>query len=87
MNIPILLSSGKAVDYNNKNLIIKYDKADAFNYEAISSQENTKFVEDFLNNYYNRDISVRFVLDKDEKKQEAIRNLEKIIGKENLNRI
>ena len=87
MNIPILLSSGKAVDYNNKNLIIEYDKADAFNYEAISSQENTKFVEDFLNNYYNRDISVRFILDKDEKKQEAIRNLEKIIGKENLNRI
>ena len=87
MNIPILLSSGKAVDYNNKNLLIEYDKADAFNYEAISSQENTKFVEDFLNNYYNRDISVRFILDKDEKKQEAIRNLEKIIGKENLNRI
>lgn len=87
MNIPILLSSGKAVDYNNKTLIIEYDRADAFNYEAISNQENTKFVEDFLNNYYNRDISVRFILDKDEKKQEAIRNLEKIIGKENLNRI
>lgn len=87
MNIPILLSSGKAVDYNNKTLVIEYDKADAFNYEAISNQENTKFVEDFLNNYYNRDISVRFVLDKDEKRQEAIRNLEKIIGKENLNRI
>lgn len=87
MNIPILLSSGKAVDYNNKTLIIEYDRADAFNYEAISNQENTKFVEDFLNNYYNRDISVRFILDKGEKKQEAIRNLEKIIGKENLNRI
>ncbi|WP_019131736.1 DNA polymerase III subunit gamma/tau [Peptoniphilus obesi] len=87
MNIPILLSSGKAVDYKNKTLIIEYDRADAFNYEAISNQENTKFVEDFLNNYYNRDISVRFILDKDEKKQEAIRNLEKIIGKENLNRI
>ena len=87
MNIPILLSSGKAADYNNKTLVIEYDKADAFNYEAISNQENTKFVEDFLNNYYNRDISVRFVLDKDEKRQEAIRNLEKIIGKENLNRI
>lgn len=87
MNIPILLSSGKAVDYNNKTLIIEYDRADAFNYEAISNQENTKFIEDFLNNYYNRDISVRFILDKDEKKQEAIRNLEKIIGKENLNRI
>lgn len=87
MNIPILLSSGKAVDYNNKTLIIEYDRADAFNYEAISNQENTKFVEDFLNNYYNRDISVRFILDKDEKKQEAIKNLEKIIGKENLNRI
>ena len=87
MNIPILLSSGKAVDYNNKTIVIEYDKSDAFNYEAISNQENTKFVEDFLNNYYNRDISVRFVLDKDEKRQEAIRNLEKIIGKENLNRI
>lgn len=87
MNIPILLSSGKAVDYNNKTLIIEYDRADAFNYEAISNQENTKFVEDFLNNYYNRNISVRFILDKDEKKQEAIKNLEKIIGKENLNRI
>ncbi len=87
INVPILLSSGRVKDYNNQTLVIEFDKSDTFKYKAISDDDNVAFIEDFLNNYYNRDIKLRFVLDDDREKESAIEKLEELFGKDNINRI
>lgn len=85
--MPILLSAGRVEDYNNQTLVIEFDKPDGFKYKAISDKDNVAFIEDFLNNYYNSDIKVRFTLKDDREKESAIEKLEELFGKDNINRI
>ncbi|CDZ74650.1 DNA polymerase III, gamma and tau subunits [Peptoniphilus sp. ING2-D1G] len=87
VNIPILLSSGRVEDYNNQTLVIEFEKSDSFKYKAISDEDNIAFIEDFLNNYYNKEIKVRFTLNEDREKETAIEKLEELFGKDNINRI
>ena len=87
INVVILLSAGRPVDFNNNTLIIEYESSDKFKYTAISDKDNVGFIEDFLGNYYNRKISIRFKLADNKDLEESIEKLENLFGKENINRI
>ncbi|RVU53844.1 DNA polymerase III subunit gamma/tau [Anaerosphaera multitolerans] len=87
VNIAVLLSMARVSDFKNNTLFIEYDEKNFFNYKAISTEDNVKFITDFLNNYFKENMEIKFQIANFKEKNEAIERVENIFGNENIERI
>lgn len=91
INIYALIMEGKPISFHNNLLTIVYKEGFGFHKEAVSSPQNKEFVEAIVSKYFNKDITIHFIMEgnlpnkvsKDSSsKEEAIKGVIDFFGKD-----
>ena len=69
ISVYALVVEGDLLSFENNLLTIGYKEGFGFHYQAISKEENKEFVEQIVSTYFNKNITVRFVLGDNKKQQ------------------
>lgn len=89
INIYALILEGELLSFENNLLTIGYKEGYGFHREAINAPQNKKLVEEIVSKYFNREISINFIIKdnfinthKDDKKEDAIKGIIDFFGKD-----
>jgi DNA polymerase-3 subunit gamma/tau len=91
INTYALLMEGIPISYNNNLLTIGYKEGYGFHKEAVSGKNHKDFVEQIVSSYFNKNITVNFVIDEKkteilvenkDNKEEAIKEVIDFFGKD-----
>lgn len=87
INIYALILEGELLSYENNLLTIGYKEGYGFHREAINSPQNKKLVEEIVSKYFNREISINFIIkdnfirqNKEDKKDDPIKGVIDFFG-------
>ena len=93
INIYALILEGELLSFENNLLTIGYKEGYGFHREAINAPQNKKLVEEIVSKYFNREISINFIIKdnfiythkddkKEDKKEDAIKGVIDFFGKD-----
>lgn len=87
INIYALILEGELLSFENNLLTIGYKESYGFHREAINAPQNKKLVEEIVSKYFNREISINFIIkdnfikqNKEGKKEDAIKDVIDFFG-------
>lgn len=84
-----LIREGKIKDFANNQIEINYDEGFGFHHSAISKEDNRKFVEEIVSNYFSTKLAINFSLGslniepkKEESEEDAVKKVVDFFGED-----